>query len=285
MFVLSPDVATTAASALSIPARTRTSVVHPVADDEPALPVLPSRASASSFSSTAVTSQPSADELLRDRRADAATSDHDCLHARSVAHAGAVMRCPRRRPRGTRRRAPRRGRCGGRGRRSARRSATGGASAATSRARSGRHRGRAASSTIAWPIERALTVRVHDLDAVLLPERTRLGEGLPPRAGGRPPGSAPSSGNARGTRTTKIASTVGAALLRERDRRRHHLLADVAELHRHEHLADTPRPGGSVATGSTSSSTPDRRAGAGRRRRRRARRAARPGRRTARPGA
>src|SRR5262245_49362478 len=59
MFVLSPSVETTAASASSIPARRSTSVSMPCPTTKPPRQSVPSRASASSFSSTAVTSQPS----------------------------------------------------------------------------------------------------------------------------------------------------------------------------------------------------------------------------------
>src|SRR5262249_41956181 len=59
MFVLSPSVATTTASASSIPASRRTSTSIPWPSTKPPRPFSPSRVSASSFSSTAVTSQPS----------------------------------------------------------------------------------------------------------------------------------------------------------------------------------------------------------------------------------
>ena len=207
MFVLSPSVATTAASASCDRRPARARRVHAVADDEAAPPVA-EPASASSSSSTHVTSQPSRRELLRDRGADPAAADHDRLHGRSVAERRRVMRAPRRRPRGRRRRAPRTARCGARGRRSARRSATAAASAATSRARSGRRRAVRASSTIAWPIERARTISPCDLDAVLLAERPRLRERRLGALARRRRAAGPRAGSARGTRTTMIASTV-----------------------------------------------------------------------------
>ena len=77
MFVLSPSVATTTASASSIPASRSTVEVHPVADDEAAAPVSPSRASAASVSSTAVTSQPSSAERPGHGRADPPAADDD----------------------------------------------------------------------------------------------------------------------------------------------------------------------------------------------------------------
>src|SRR5690348_13713948 len=59
MFVLSPSVATTTASASSMPARRRTSMSMPWPSTKPPAQLSPSRPRASSFSSTAVTSQPS----------------------------------------------------------------------------------------------------------------------------------------------------------------------------------------------------------------------------------
>ena len=168
-------------------------LVHPVADDEAALPGAEARERLLVL--VDARHVPALlGELLRDRRADPpATDDHAC-------HDGRQRSRPRTRPRGTRRRAPRTVHCGARSRPSARRTATGAASAARSRARSGRRRARAASSTIAWPIERARIVSVLDLDAVLLAERARLGERRLRLLAATSSGSAPSSGNSRGTR-------------------------------------------------------------------------------------
>ena len=80
-FVLSPSVATTTASASSIPASRSTSSSMPWPTMKPPLQSSPSRLSASSFSSIAVTSQPSRVEPLGDGRADAAAADDNCLHA------------------------------------------------------------------------------------------------------------------------------------------------------------------------------------------------------------
>src|SRR5439155_12105146 len=60
MFVLSPSVEATTASASSMPARRRTSVSMPCPTTKPPVQSSPRRESADSFSSTAVTSQPSA---------------------------------------------------------------------------------------------------------------------------------------------------------------------------------------------------------------------------------
>ena len=136
MFVLSPSVATTAASALSIPARSSTSVSIPCPTTKPPLQraeprqrllVLVDGGHVPAVARRAASRRPSRPGRTRSRP----PSD-----GRSVAPS------PRRRPRGTRPRAPRTAHGGGRGRRSARRTATAVASAATSRARSGRRRGR-----------------------------------------------------------------------------------------------------------------------------------------------
>ena len=126
---------------------------------------------------------------------------------------------------------------GGRSRRSARRNGTGAASGARSRARSGRRRargrGRRSPARSRVPAGRDRL----DLDAELLAERARLVErGLGARSSAS--GIGASIGWSSGTRTTWSASTDGAVLGRELDRGRGHLLADDAELHRHEDPAE-----------------------------------------------
>ena len=143
---------------------------------------------------------------------------------------------------------------------------------------------RVASSTIAWPIERARTISA-----------------APRRRSPRPSARASSSDavGALGDVRRAAARRAGTlarhahdgdrldgrvALLRERDRRGDHLLADVAELHRHEQPLER-RPRGQrrdrvdVLEQATLAPPPRRRG------RRRARRRATPGRRSARRGA
>ena len=165
---------------------------------------------------------------------------------------------PRTLPRGTRPREPRRGRGGGRSRPWARRTATAGASAGTSRGRSGRRPGSRASSTIAWPIDRARTTPGADLDSVILAEHPGFVAATRRPSAATSPGSSPSSSNLRGTRTTVIASISAPPLLRERDRGRDHLLADVAELHRHEDALELRARPGAPRPASTCSSRPRR---------------------------
>ena len=79
-----------------------------------------------------------------------------------------------------------------------------------------------------------------DLDAVVLTEE----RGPPPsprlHAPERHPEAHPRAVYRRGTRTTVIASTVAPLSAAMRNRGRDHLLADLADLHRHE---DPPEPG------------------------------------------
>ena len=193
---------------------------------KPPLPAAPSRTSASSFSSTHRDVPALGGEPLGDRGADAPAPDDDGLHGARTAYSSKT-------PSGNATTSTSQGAW-------RRTKSTVGEKKRDCRRQRGdeprtiRSAPRArASSTIAWPIERARTTSRADLDAVILAEQPRLVERRVDRAA-TSAGSSPSSSNLRGTRTTVIASIVGAALLRERDRRRDHLLADVAELHRHE---------------------------------------------------
>ena len=80
MFVLSPSVETTTASASSMPAVAEHVDVHPVADDEAARPVL-AEARERLFLLVDRRDVPAfAEQLPRDGRADPAAADHDRLH-------------------------------------------------------------------------------------------------------------------------------------------------------------------------------------------------------------
>ena len=221
MLVLSPDVATTAASAVSMPARTRYPPPLRGRRRTPPFQHAPSRASASAFSSTVVTSQPSSasccataeptrphpmttafiDErsprVMRSHRMPFGEG-HDEHLARGVAHD--VVDGRREEPRL--------------------------AAPAWRRSEHDQVGARPLGLCDDRVADRACDDRPGDhLDAVVRPDRARLGHGLL----GTPAnvlGQRPSSGNARGTRTTKIASTRRPALLRERDGRGDHLLAD-----------------------------------------------------------
>ena len=243
----------------------------------------PRRESASSFSSTTVTSQSSCVELERDRRADPAAADDQCFHEH-VSQRSAVPTRFERRPAGRRRSGPRPATSSGRSRRSARRSATGGATAAPSRARSGRPR------------------------SPRRPRRSRRRS--PARGRSRPFTSTPlSAPSARASASEAAACSSAsnmlgverhverhldhverldrrAVLLREPDRRRDHLLADLAELHRHEDAARTRASrqhllvgGDDVLEQARAAAAPDQHVDD------EARERARPGRRSARPGA
>ena len=197
MFVLSPFVATTAASASATPARSSTVTSMPCPTTNPPRQPAPSRASASSSSSTTVTSQPSAASPF-------ATAEPTRPHPITTAFT-AAQPTPRTSRRGTRRRAPRTVRCGGRSRRSARRTATAAATAATSRARSGRRRA-------ARPRRRSRgrsSARGRRRRAPRRRDRRRAR--APRRATRRPaprrrPAARPRARTSRGTRTTVIAS-------------------------------------------------------------------------------
>ena len=83
-FVLSPSVATTTASASSIPASRSTPVVHPVTDDEAAAPVDPEPGERLFLLVDRDHVPALAVELLGDGGADPAAADHDHLHESSV---------------------------------------------------------------------------------------------------------------------------------------------------------------------------------------------------------
>ena len=140
---------------------------------------------------------------------------------------------PRTRPRGTRRRAPRTALGAGGSRRSARRSATAAASVRRDPTTIRSAFRDSASSRIACPIERARTTSVSTSTPWSWPS-ARASSSVRSTFSATSGGSSPSSGYLRGTRTTVNASDLAPALLRDRDRRRDHLLADVAELHRDE---------------------------------------------------
>ena len=206
----------------------------------------PSRASASSFSSTAVTSQPSS---ARSR----ATAEPTLPQPITTSFMTSAYR-PRGRLAGRRRRGPRTVRCGARSRPWARR-----------RRDWRRQRGEeprtirseprsTACSTIARPSERARTVTGSTRTPFSSPSSTRLRE-----RGGRlllELESGASSSWSSGTTITKSASTRALALLRQRDRGRHHLLADRPELHRHEHAPELGAGAAAARPGSTSASSP-----------------------------
>ena len=226
-FVLSPSVATTTASASLDPCLAKhLRRPSPWPTTKPPFQPSPSRASASSFSSTAVTSQPSAVELLGDGRADAAATDHDCLHGQERSGpSGPSCRPPRARPAGRRRRAPRTARCGARSRPSARRTATAGASAAPSRGRSGRRPRFARLLDDRFADRRGRGRSRRRPRRRFLAERARLVE----RRGGAllaRPSSGASSGSVERHPDHVKRLDRRAALLRELDRGRDHLLAD-----------------------------------------------------------
>ena len=189
------------------------------------------------FSSTAVTSQPSRSSWRATLRADAAAADDECLHRLTLAHLVQSQPSSSITPSRERDdRAPRRAPCAARTRPSARRTATAAASAATSRRRSGRCRAD-------WPRRRSRRRSSGRGSSTLAPRRrgrhpssvasASEAAALPPPARRAPRRAASSSG----TRITYSASTWRAALARQLDRGRDHLLADRTELHRHEDAA------------------------------------------------
>ena len=80
-FVLSPSVVTTTASASSMPASRSSVRSMPCPTRKPPVQCSPSRARASSFSSSAVTSQPEPCSCERDSGAHPAAADHDRFHS------------------------------------------------------------------------------------------------------------------------------------------------------------------------------------------------------------
>src|SRR5580765_9113568 len=110
MFVLSPSVATTTASASSIPARRRTSMSIPWPSTKP-----PAQSSEAAESLLLLVHgghvPPLAVELEGEVRADAAAADHQSLHMTHISSLPRRCRLPPLRPRERPRRAPRRAPC------------------------------------------------------------------------------------------------------------------------------------------------------------------------------
>ena len=224
-------------------------------------------------------------ELERDRGADAPTSDHDCLHARSVTDTDAVMTLSSKTPSregddqhlagalrrtwstvGEKKRDWRRQR---------------GDEPSTIRSASVSR----ASSTIAWPIERARTVRVTISTPLSSPSARASASDVGAHAGRRPRAAplererarhARSRTGPRPWRPAPCASVIAVATISS---------PMSPSFIGTRILLEARARGGSCAIGSTSVEHARPRAGAGRRRRRRARRGARPGRRSGRPDA
>ena len=246
-FVLSPEVATTAASASSIPARSQRLGLHRVADDEAALPALAEPGERFLVLVDCRDVPAVGGELQRHGRSDPTAADHDCLHARSVTDTVAVIRLED--PSGKATTSTSQGALRrtwstvGEKKRDWRRQRGDEPSTIRSAPRF------VASSTIAWPMSRALTISRDDLDPVVLAECVGLGER---RVGARlnvrrEPGAVERERARHAHDEDRLHRRL--ALLGERDRGRHHLLADVPDLHRHEDLLERRRPGGSWATG------------------------------------
>ena len=223
-----------------MPASSSTPQVHAVTDDERRRPSSsPSRPSASSRLVDDGHVPAFGREPQRDARADPAAADHERLHRRERSEAAVrpgraqARPAPRARPAGTRRSAPRTApACStystvGEKKRDCRRQRGDEPSTIRSTPRS------TASSTIALPIERARTISPSHLDAVVGAEQPCLVE----RGGG-------ALLLLRQRRVERQLERHGDHVQRPRPsrgcswaslhRRRDHLLADLAELHRHE---------------------------------------------------